>query len=264
MQLHGGGFSVAWAQLMVFYYMAGVVLHCVIPRILPVHSVQEHGRGSSDVYRDSIYSLGPIAIKAAVWTACEWLHSTGWSQFYSSQQPASMLHILYMTACVLIMDYMHDAWFYWTHRLLHWRPLYRHVHYVHHKSTAPTAFTGYSFHVIEAIIVFANEIFLGLLIPIDMNLHRAYHLFTTVIHQGGHAGYEISPFLPHVANIMMCLLHGFSHGYKGFNTVKHHDMHHRHPLKHFSLYFTHWDRVCGTLHPQYESRITRYFPEKQR
>jgi lathosterol oxidase len=26
------------------------------------------------------------------------------------------------------------------------------------------------------------------------------------------------------------------------NTVRHHDMHHRFPNRHFSLYFTHWDR----------------------
>ena len=49
---------------------------------------------------------------------------------------------------------------------------------------APSAFTGYSFHVVEALIVFSNEILLGFVIPIDMNLHRAYHLFTTAIHQG--------------------------------------------------------------------------------
>ena len=76
---------------------------------------------------------GPIVVKAGVWTVCEWLHTTGWSQFYDSKEPKSIRHILYVLACVLIMDYLHDAWFYWTHRLLHWKPLYRHVHYVHHK-----------------------------------------------------------------------------------------------------------------------------------
>lgn len=38
-----------------------------------------------------------------------------------------------MVATVAALDVLHDAWFYWTHRLLHWRALYRHVHYIHHR-----------------------------------------------------------------------------------------------------------------------------------
>ena len=39
------------------------------------------------------------------------------------------------------------------------------------------------------------------------------------------------------------------------NTVQHHDMHHRFPTRHFSLYFTHWDRWCGTEHPAYCEQV---------
>ena len=41
--------------------------------------------------------------------------------------------VLYAILSVLLLDYLHDTWFYLTHRLLHWKPLYRHVHYIHHK-----------------------------------------------------------------------------------------------------------------------------------
>ena len=54
------------------------------------------------------------------------------------------------------------------------------------RSSSPTAFTGYSFHVIEAAIVFANEIIVIFLFPLHAGLHRLYHLFTTVIHNGAH------------------------------------------------------------------------------
>lgn len=46
---------------------------------------------------------------------------------------------------------------------------------------------------------------------------------------------------------------------KALNTVQHHDMHHRYPTKHFSLYFTHWDRLMGTLHPKYDTELFSYF-----
>jgi hypothetical protein len=52
------------------------------------------------------------------------------------------------------------------------------------RSTAPSAFTGYSFHVLEAIIVFTNEILICFLLPLHLGLHRIYHIFTTIIHQG--------------------------------------------------------------------------------
>ena len=41
--------------------------------------------------------------------------------------------VAYIALCVLLLDGLHDTWFYWTHRLLHWRPLYRAVHWEHHR-----------------------------------------------------------------------------------------------------------------------------------
>ena len=40
---------------------------------------------------------------------------------------------IYMLLTVVALDYLHDAWFYWTHRMLHWKPLYMAVHLPHHK-----------------------------------------------------------------------------------------------------------------------------------
>jgi sterol desaturase/sphingolipid hydroxylase (fatty acid hydroxylase superfamily) len=74
----------------------------------------------------------------------------------------------------------------------------------------------------------------------------------------GHAGYELSPFIPTVEGILTLMLVGLK-GSKRLNTVQHHDMHHRYPSKHFSLYFTHWDRWMGTLHQKYDEQLFRYF-----
>jgi hypothetical protein len=42
----------------------------------------------------------------------------------------------------------------------------------------------------------------------------------------GHAGYELSPFIPTLAGIWALLSCGLR-GSRGINTVQHHDMHHR-------------------------------------
>jgi hypothetical protein len=52
------------------------------------------------------------------------------------------------------------------------------------RSTSPSAFTGYAFHTVEALIVFANEIIVCFLFPMHMGLHRLYHIATTAIHEG--------------------------------------------------------------------------------
>mmetsp|Transcript_12335 Transcript_12335/g.26636 ORF Transcript_12335/g.26636 Transcript_12335/m.26636 type:complete len:302 (-) Transcript_12335:896-1801(-) len=259
MPLYGGGFWVAFTQVCAFYYFAGIVLHWVFPRILPVKNIQPDPRKPGVVARDAFYSIGPLAVKAAVWTCVEGLHARGWGLLYEGPVSTAQ-QVLYMVVVVVLMDYAHDTWFYLTHRLLHWKPLYRHVHYIHHKSNVPCAFTGYSFHVVEALIVFANEVLLCFVLPMHMGLHRVYHIITTAIHQAGHAGYEMAPFIPTVVGMTYLAARGTAPGpAPALNTVQHHDMHHRFPNKHFSLYFTHWDRWCGTMHSQYDQIVNNFF-----
>jgi hypothetical protein len=71
----------------------------------------------------------------------------------------------------------------------------------------------------------------------------------------------MSPFIPTVEGLLALAAAGPS-GWRGINTVQHHDMHHRFPTRHFSLYFTHWDRLCGTLYPGYDEQLFKYFPER--
>lgn len=47
--------------------------------------------------------------------------------------PPRVCQWLYLIFTIVVLDFLHDAWFYWTHRLLHWKPLYRHVHHLHHR-----------------------------------------------------------------------------------------------------------------------------------
>jgi sterol desaturase/sphingolipid hydroxylase (fatty acid hydroxylase superfamily) len=74
----------------------------------------------------------------------------------------------------------------------------------------------------------------------------------------GHAGYELSPFIPTLEGMLGALTTG-GKGSRWHNTVQHHDLHHRFPNRHFSLYFTHWDRWCGTLHEAYDKNLFTYF-----
>jgi Delta7-sterol 5-desaturase len=59
--LYGQGFLVAYAQLVVVYYLSGALIHLVIPHIFHVKNIQSEGRQYGAVMRDAVYSLGPLA-----------------------------------------------------------------------------------------------------------------------------------------------------------------------------------------------------------
>lgn len=259
--LFGGGYGMALVQAAACYYLPALVMHVVVPKCTAVRPLPPRGKRNTDAWRDAKRSLVPVAIKAAVWKGVEMLHRKGVGKLYDGTW-SWMQAILTWAA----LDLIHDTWFYWAHRLLHWRPLYKHVHYIHHESRTPNAFTGYSFHWFEAVLVFLNEVSVVFLFPIHTELHRVYHMFTTLIHIGGHVGYEVAPYIPSLEQCMVAAFSGKT-PCKYLNTVLHHDMHHRFPSRHFSLYFTHWDQAMGTMHESYRDeckKITATDPERCR
>ena len=89
------------------------------------------------------------------------------------------------------------------------------------------------------------------LFPVPFVVHRTYELWMIMIHVGGHCGYEIFPFVPHFSLAVWACLGGTKQASLWLNDVEHHDIHHRSPCHHFSLYFTHWDFIMGSIHPSY-------------
>jgi sterol desaturase/sphingolipid hydroxylase (fatty acid hydroxylase superfamily) len=252
MQLYGDGFIAALVQVSLVYYLSCFMLHDVTPKIFPVKTVYRPGERKDEAREDALRSFGALSVKAGVLWLVEELQDRGYTQLYTGPV-ATYEGWAYLLFTIMVLDYLHDTWFYWTHYLLHWRPLYKYVHYMHHRPRAPTAYTGYAFHPVEGAVVFANEIIVTLLFPIHASLHRWYHLFTTIIHTGGHCGYEIAPFIPTLVGMFNLVLRGEKN--RWLNTVQHHDLHHSFPGRHFSLYFTHWDRWMGTMHESYDALV---------
>ncbi len=86
-----------------------------------------------------------------------------------------------------------DAYFYGLHRLLHTRLLYRRIHAVHHRSSAPTVLTALAFHPLEALLIIGFMPVAMWLLPI----HLASLTVVSVCLSGSillaHCGYEIFP-----------------------------------------------------------------------
>lgn len=67
-------------------------------------------------------------------------------------------------ALFFLVPFIHEVGFYCAHRLLHWPPLYRIAHRLHHRNTNPGPWSGLSMHPIEHVIYFST-ILLFFLIP---------------------------------------------------------------------------------------------------
>lgn len=150
---------------------------------------------------------------------------------------------------VAAMIIAHDAYFYWMHRALHHKRLFRATHLHHHKSRTPTPWAAYSFSSWEAVTEAAFvPIFLLAATTVGAEymgfavfIFLWHMIFRNVI---GHAGVELYP-AGWVDNTLL----------SWWNTTTHHDLHHSAGTYNFGLYFIWWDRMMGTEHPQYTERF---------
>ncbi len=79
--------------------------------------------------------------------------------------------------------------FYWIHRFIHWPPVYKAVHALHHRNIIINPWSGISMHPIEHILYFSN--ILIHFVVASHPLHVLYHMFFQGIGPStSHSGYE--------------------------------------------------------------------------
>ena len=171
-----------------------------------------------------------------------WGHQRDFFQIYHAVTEHGWM---YWAASLVAIIVLHDAWFYWTHRLLHRPWLMRHAHRTHHQSLAPTPWTAYSFGLLDAALQALFLPLLLLLAPFHESVLVIWGLHQIVRNAWGHSGVELIP---------LAWLSGFWG--RWCTTTLHHEMHHAHAGPHnFGLYFRWWDQWCGTEHPHYAQEL---------
>jgi sterol desaturase/sphingolipid hydroxylase (fatty acid hydroxylase superfamily) len=173
----------------------------------------------------AIYGV-PAGIVAWGWQA------HGWTRIYTGvdEHPLWWLPLSLLTYLLA-----HDAWFYWTHRLLHAPRVFRIAHAVHHASRPPTAWAAMSFHPIEALTGAVVIPALVFVVPVHVAVLAAVLAIMTLMGVTNHMGWELFPGR---------LVHSRLGGW--LITASHHQRHHEFYRCNYGLYFRHWDRLCGT------------------
>ena len=178
--------------------------------------------------RDNVFWC--IVSGCTIWTAYEaltyWMFANGYLFFANWMDSPVYFLILF-----LAVPYIHRHHFYFVHRLLHWKPLYKAAHYLHHKNTNPGPWSGFSMHPIEHLL-YLSGVFIYWIIPAHP-LH-ALHLLQLlgigpVFHHSGFEKFVIKNKV--IEN-------------KGYD----HYLHHRYFECNYGTPDIPWDNLFGTFH----------------
>lgn len=156
----------------------------------------------------------------------------GWSRIYSDW---TQMPLWWLPVSFLLYLFLHDTWFYWTHRWMHRPRVFRVAHAVHHASRPPTAWAAMSFHPLEALTGALVIPVLTLLIPIHVAVLGLVLTVMTVMGVTNHMGWEMFPRRLVESRAGHWLI-----------TASHHHRHHEHYSCNYGLYFRFWDHLCGT------------------
>lgn len=223
--------------------VAYVLFYLLFRRWLVVRKIQQRFPKLNQIRREVLYSLSSLVIFALTAVVVAWGARAGWMKLYVNPAQYGWW---YLGFSLIALIFIHDTWFYWTHRLMHWRPLFRTMHAVHHRSHSPTPWAAFAFHPTEAITHTLMIPLLLLVMPLHVGIIALWLIYMTVMNVGGHLGFEILPRW-FVRNPVTAW----------HNTSVHHDMHHQHFRYNFGLYYNIWDRLMGTNHPAYEDEYDR-------
>ncbi|KAH9927603.1 C4-methyl sterol oxidase [Fomitopsis serialis] len=141
-----------------------------------------------------------------------------------------------------------DIFHYFAHQALHWGPLYKHIHKIHHKYSAPFGLAAEYAHPAEVMILGTGTIAGPLLYCYfcrDLHIVTMYIWITLRLFQAvdAHSGYDFPWSLQHIVPF--------------WSGAEHHDFHHMAFVNNFSTSFRWCDRLFGTddKYRQYRSRV---------
>ena len=204
--------------------------------------IQQREATRADFMREFGASLRTVLVYTVLAVPMVWAFRNGYLREYAGAV-TPLTYAGYLVAVLLA----HDTWFYWTHRAMHHPRLFKAFHRFHHRTVTPTAWTAYSFAIPEAALSFLFMPVFFAILPTPKPVIFAFLAIMILRNAMGHAGLEL-----HARGWASHPL------LKWISTTTHHDLHHAGSFNHnFGFYFTWWDKLMGTEHPDYVATFDR-------
>ena len=230
-----------WVRYAVFAGIAWLLAYVIFKKRWWRRKIIQRNPAAGDVRREIQWSLLTALVYGVVGVVTILIGKTwGWQMYGKIASRGWPWLVMSVGIAILV----HDTWFYWTHRLMHHRRLFRWFHRVHHESTNPSPWAAYSFAPLEAAMQAAIFPLLVFTIPIHPLAFLAFMIWQITFNVLGHTGFEYFP-----SWLMRSWLG------KLLNTPTNHIQHHEKMRGNYGLYFNVWDRLMGTNHKDYEDRF---------
>jgi len=230
-----------WVRYFIVAGLAWLLAYVVFKKRWRSRKIIQHYPEASEMRREMGWSLLTAILYGLVGAGTIWLGKLGWTQIYWKIDAHGMV---WFWSSIVIAIFVHDAYFYWTHRLMHHRSLFRWFHRVHHGSMNPSPWAAYSFGPLEALVQAGIFPLLVIAMPMHPLAFMVFMLWQIIFNVLGHTGYEYNPRW-----LMDSWLGKF------MNTPTNHVQHHEKLRGNYGLYFNIWDRLMKTNHRDYETRF---------
>ncbi len=197
------------------------------PREMPTNDRRYFAK--RQVWDNILWSLGS---GVTFWTLYEvllfWGYANGWLPYFLDIAE----HPLWFLMLLVLLPFWTSLHFYFIHRWLHWKPLYRLAHAVHHRNDNIGPWSGISMHPIEHLLFLSSALIH--LVVLSHPLHLLFHMHWNTMGAGfSHAGFEYLTF-------------------RGRPIVKlgvfHHQLHHRYFDCNYGNPYMPWDEWFGSNH----------------
>jgi sterol desaturase/sphingolipid hydroxylase (fatty acid hydroxylase superfamily) len=182
------------------------------------------------------------------------LHARGVGGLYDVEV-SSWVQLPLIAAQSLLILMIFDANFFWVHRLTHGnKRVFALVHAEHHRPRFPNVWHLQYQNPLDYFLTTSTPMLWVTLLPIPLATpsYLAAMVMASFLNIAGHCGYEVSSTVVGLPtfNGWAALLDPRRRWISRlFNNVVHHDVHHQKFSCNYSLYFTYWDRLCGTCDP---------------
>lgn len=141
------------------------------------------------LFNDQVYdNVFWSQIGTLIWTIYEcglwWGYANGWLPYLSPSE-----HPILFCLLMMAVPFWRNFHFYCIHRLIHWKPLYDHVHYLHHKNVNVGPWSGMAMHPVEHLFYFSCML-IHLFVPTHP-LHMMFNGFQTGLGPAvSHSGFD--------------------------------------------------------------------------
>ncbi|MCO6149449.1 sterol desaturase family protein [Flavobacterium sp. NRK1] len=229
------------ATLLRYFFIAGVAFlffYIFLNKRFKTGKIQAKVLKKKDIIREVLHSCQSAAVFTGITLLILFSPIKEYTLIYDNVNDYSYWWLI---ISIVVSFVIHDTYFYWMHRLLHHRKIYKYTHVVHHRSINPSPWASYSFHILEAIPEGLVLLLLAFILPMHIIAISLFTIIGLIINVYGHLGYEIAPkaFRGTVF-------------FKIVNTSVHHNLHHSRFHGNYSLYFRFWDRIMNTEITDYE------------